>query len=161
MNAQIPWELGDTTSISAFVRSQSDDGSVVVTTPVAVTIVTANPGIYAQPNTNPSVGIIYHASSAATGIVSVDGTATAGDTATVAIEDRSYTYTVQSGDTVTGIRDALVNLINQDPKVTAHRLRRVPAHHPEGARAGSGRQRHRVHGQRQFIGDRDHDRDRH
>ena len=119
VNAQIPWELGDTTSISAFVRSQNDDGSVVVTTPVAVSIVTANPGIYAQPNTNPSVGIIYHASSAATGIVSVDGTATAGDTATVAIEDRSYIYTVQSGDTVTGIRDALVNLINQDPKVTA------------------------------------------
>ena len=53
------------------------------------------------------------------GVVSVDGTATAGDTATVGIEDRSYTYTVQSGDTVTGIRDALVNLINQDPKVTA------------------------------------------
>ena len=26
---------------------------------------------------------------------------------------------MQSGDTVTGIRDALVNLINQDPKVTA------------------------------------------
>ena len=119
VNAQIPWELGDTTSISAFVRSQNDDGSVVVTTPVAVSIVTANPGIYAQPGTNPSVGIIYHASSAATGIVSVDGTATAGDTATVAIEDRSYTYKVQSGDTVTGIRDALVNLINQDPKVTA------------------------------------------
>jgi uncharacterized protein (TIGR03437 family) len=51
--------------------------------------------------------------------VSVDGTATAGDTATVAIEDRNYTYTVQSGDTITGVRDALVNLINLDPKVIA------------------------------------------
>ena len=119
VNAQIPWELGDTTSINAYVRSESDSGSVIVTTPVAVTIVTANPGIYARPNTSPSVGVVYHASSNATGIVSVDGTATAGDTATVGIEDRSYTYTVQSGDTVTGIRDALVNLINQDPKVTA------------------------------------------
>ena len=78
VNAQIPWELGDTTSINAYVRSESDDGSVIVTTPVAVTIVTANPGIYAQPNTSPSVGIVYHASSYATGIVSVDGTATAG-----------------------------------------------------------------------------------
>ena len=119
INAQIPWELGDTTSINAYVRSEADDGTVMVTTPVAVTIVTANPGIYAQPGTIPSVGVVYHASSYATGIVSVDGTAFAGDTATVAIEDRSYTYTVQSGDTVTGIRDALVNLINQDPKVTA------------------------------------------
>ena len=119
INAQIPWELGDTTSINAYVRSVADDGTVMVTTPVAVSIVTANPGIYAKPGTSPSVGLVYHASSSATGIVSVDGTATAGDTATVGIEDRTYTYTVQSGDTLTGIRDALVNLINQDPKVTA------------------------------------------
>jgi len=119
VNAQIPWELGDTTSINAFVRSENDDGSVVVTTPVAVTIVVANPGVYAKPNTDPSVGVVYHASSYATGIVSVDGTATAADTATVTINGRDYTYTVQSGDTVTGIRDALVNLINQDPEVTA------------------------------------------
>src|ERR1039458_7041234 len=92
---------------------------VMVTTAVAVTIVPANPGIYAQPGTTPSAGLIYHASSYATGIVSVDGTVTAGDTATVGIEERTYTYTVQSGDTLAGIRDALVNLINQDPKVTA------------------------------------------
>jgi hypothetical protein len=86
---------------------------------VAVTIVPANPGIFAQPNTQPSVGIVYHASSAATGVVSVDGTAQANDTATVTIEDRSYTYTVAAGDTLDSIRDALVNLINQDPKVMA------------------------------------------
>ena len=119
INAQIPWELADTTSINAYVRTENPDGSVMVTTPVAVTIVPANPGIYSQPNTTPSVGVIYHASSSATGIVSVDGTVTAGDTATVTIEDRSYTYTVASGDTLDSIRDALVNLINQDPKVTA------------------------------------------
>jgi hypothetical protein len=119
INAQVPWELGDTTSINAYVRSELPDGSVMVTTPVAVTIVVANPGIYAQPNTQPSVGVVYHASSSAAGVVSVDGTATSGDTATVTIEDRSYTYTVQSGDTLDSIRDALVSLINQDPKVTA------------------------------------------
>ena len=84
-----------------------------------VTIVPANPGIFAVPNTTPSEGVVYHASSSATGIVSVDGTATANDTATVTIEDRSYSYTVQTGDTLDSIRDALVNLINQDPKVTA------------------------------------------
>jgi uncharacterized protein (TIGR03437 family) len=119
VNAQVPWELGDTTSISAFVRSTRPDGSIQVTTPVAVTIVPANPGIFAQPNTQPSTGIVYHASSSATGIVSVDGTANANDTATVTIEDRSYSYVVQSGDTLDTIRNALVNLINQDPKVTA------------------------------------------
>ena len=117
--AQIPWEVGDSSSINAFVRSVRPDGSVMVTSAVAVSIVSANPGIFAQPNTQPSVGIIYHASSSATGIISVDGTANAGDTATVTIEDRSYNYTVQTGDTLDTIRDALVNLINQDPRVTA------------------------------------------
>jgi uncharacterized protein (TIGR03437 family) len=117
--AQIPWEVADTTSINAYVRAVRPDGSVQVTSAVAVSIVAANPGIFAQPNTQPSVGIVYHASSSATGIVSVDGTATAGDSTTVTIEDRSYTYTTQSGDTLDAIRDALVNLINQDPKVTA------------------------------------------
>ena len=34
------------------------------------------------------------------------------------IEDRAYTYTVQTGDTLDSIRDGLVALINQDPKVT-------------------------------------------
>jgi uncharacterized protein (TIGR03437 family) len=117
--AQIPWEVADTTSINAYVRSVRPDGSVQVTSPVAVSIVSANPGIFAQPNTQPAVGIVYHASSEATGIVSVDGSANAGDSATVTIEDRKYTYSVQSGDTLDTIRDALVNLINQDPKVTA------------------------------------------
>jgi hypothetical protein len=49
----------------------------------------------------------------------VDGTANAGDVATVTVEDRKYTYTVQSGDTLDTIRDGLIALINQDPKVTA------------------------------------------
>jgi uncharacterized protein (TIGR03437 family) len=117
INAQIPWELTDTTSINAYVRSVMGDGSVVNTTPVAVTIVPANPGIFTESNS--SVGVIYHGSSSATGIVSVDGTVTAGDVATVTVEDRSYSYTVQSGDTLDSIRDNLVALINQDPKVTA------------------------------------------
>ena len=45
INAQIPWEVNDTTSINAYVRSEQG-GGVVTTTPVAVTIVPANPGIF-------------------------------------------------------------------------------------------------------------------
>ena len=107
------------------------------------------------------MGVVYHASSNATGIVSVDGTATAADTATVTIEDRSYTYTVQSGDTVTSIRDALVNLINQDPKVTAtpsgefeRIILKARVQGPEGngmSYAASA----------ELVGHRDHDGDRH
>jgi uncharacterized protein (TIGR03437 family) len=116
INAQVPWELNDTTSINAFVRSVMPDGSVVNTTPVAVTIVPANPGIFTSDG---KTGVLFHGSSYATGIISVDGTVTAGDVATVAIEGRNYSYTVQSGDTLDSIRDNLIALINQDPKVTA------------------------------------------
>jgi hypothetical protein len=125
ITAQVPWEVYDTTSVNAFVRSVQSDGGVVVTTPVAVTIVPQNPGIYSQSGTpdpvlpSATLGLVYHGSSSATGVVSVDGTAIAGDSATVTIEERSYSYTVQSGDTLDNIREALIYLINQDPKVTA------------------------------------------
>jgi len=125
ITAQVPWELTVTTSVNAFVRSVQSDGSVVVTTPVAVTIVPQNPGIYAQSGTpdpvipSATVGLVYHGSNAAIGVISVDGTANAGDSATVTIAERSYTYTVESGDTLDSVRDALVYLVNQDPQVTA------------------------------------------
>src|SRR4029077_16775974 len=53
------------------------------------------------------------------GTVSVDGSINAGDTGTVTIEDRSYTYTVVAGDTLNTVRDNLVALINGDPKGSA------------------------------------------
>jgi uncharacterized protein (TIGR03437 family) len=120
VNAQVPWEVQDTTSINAYVRSVLTDGSIMTTTPVAVSIVPANPGLYTVPNSgNPPVGMVFHGSSSATGIISVDGTATAGDVATVTVQNRSYSYTVVDGDTLDSIRDNLVVLINQDPIVTA------------------------------------------
>ena len=57
-------------------------------------------------------GVVYHASSYATGLVSVDGTATAGNAATVTVEDRSYTYTVQSGDTLGSIAQKYGTTVN-------------------------------------------------
>jgi hypothetical protein len=119
INTQIPWELIDTTSVSVYVRSLMSDGSVMVTTPVAVTIVTQNPGIFAQPGQDPRPGVILHGSSEAMGVVLVDGTVNANDVASVTIEDRKYSYTVQSSDTLDTIRDGLVTQINQDPKVSA------------------------------------------
>jgi len=120
INAQIPWEVADSTSISAFVRSVQS-GNVVTTTPVAVSIVTQNPGIFTQagPPSGPRPGVVLHGSSQATGVILVDGTIQAGDLATITIEDRPYMYTVQSGDTLDSVRDALVALVDRDPKVTA------------------------------------------
>ncbi|HLK49128.1 MAG TPA: hypothetical protein VKT49_13390 [Bryobacteraceae bacterium] len=133
INAQIPWEVANTvepctlpsitrcSSISAYVRSVGPDGRVAVTTPVAATIVDQNPGIFAQTGStaNPPPGLILHSSSSATGVILVDGTIQAGDVVTVTIENRSYSYTVQATDTLESVRDALVVVINQDPKVSA------------------------------------------
>jgi len=139
INAQVPFEVLDTTSINAYVRTRHKDGRVSITTPIAVPIIPSNPGIFALDGPDPRPAVAFHASSHASGTVSVDGTAKAGDTATVIIEDREYSYTVQEGDTLETIRDALIELINQDPKVFAFpagqwtriRLRaRIPG--PEG-----------------------------
>jgi len=121
INAQIPWEVNNTTSISSFVRSVAPDGTVTATTPVAATIVTQNPGIFIQSGATatPPPGVILHGSSYATGVILVDGSITPGDMVTVKIENRSYVYTVQAGDSLDSVRDALVALVNQDPKVTA------------------------------------------
>jgi uncharacterized protein (TIGR03437 family) len=117
INSQIPWEVNDTSSINAYVRSERA-GGVVSTTPVAVTIVPANPGIFTR-TVDTAEAVAFHASSSAIGIVSVDATVTKGDVATVTIEDRSYSYTAVDGDTLDTVRDKLVALINDDPKVTA------------------------------------------
>jgi hypothetical protein len=125
INAQIPWELGDSTSINAYVRSVMANGSIMVTSPAAVTIVPANPGVYSTPGTTPVIGIVQHASSYAMGIVDVQGSITAGDVAMVGIGDRNYSYTVLATDTIFTIRDGLVAAINSsnggrgDPQVTA------------------------------------------
>jgi hypothetical protein len=116
--AQIPWELTSTTSINAYVISEID-GTMTFTSAVAATIVVANPGLQGNLATsNPEIGLAYHYSSNATAIVSVDGSANAGDVATVTIRDRPYTYTVQATDTLDSIRDALIALIQQDSEVT-------------------------------------------
>jgi hypothetical protein len=119
INAQIPYELSDVTSINAYVRTRRSDGSLTVTTPAAVSIVGQNPGIYAFDGRDPRPAVALHFSSEAMGTVSVDGSINAGDVATINIEDRSYTYTVKEGDTLASVRDALIELVNQDPRVAA------------------------------------------
>ena len=124
INAQVPWELEDTTSVNAYARIKAADGTVTVTAPVAITIVPAAPGIFTYLNTysatSPPQAIMLHGSDYATGVISVDGGANAGDYGTITINGRTYSYTVQSTDTLVTVRDAFVQLINaKDPEVTA------------------------------------------
>jgi uncharacterized protein (TIGR03437 family) len=117
--AQVPFEFLDRTSSSVYVRTVHSDGSIMVTSPIAMTIVPQNPGIFADPGPDPRNAVAFHGSAQASGTVSVDGSINAGDTGTVTIEDRSYTYKVVAGDTLASVRDNLIALINQDPKVQA------------------------------------------
>lgn len=119
INAQIPFEFLDTTSINAYVRTKRADGTVTVTTPVAVSIVQENPGIFTMPGQDPRPAVALHFSSNATGTVAVDGSAKAGEIASIVIEDREYAYTVKEGDDLKSIMNGLIELINQDPKVRA------------------------------------------
>jgi len=126
VDAQVPFELVDTNSSSLYVRTLHNDGTVTVTTAIGLQISGVGaPGIYAAPGPEPRQVNATHYSSYATGVISVDGTPTAGDTVTVSIEDRQYNYSVTATDTIavfgSTIRDALVALINSngDEKVIA------------------------------------------
>ena len=117
INAQIPFEIADASSVSVYARVQWNDGRVTVTNPVAVPIIPQNPGIFGYEGAEPRSAVALHYSSQATGTLSVDGAAAPADAVTILIEDRAYLYTVQEGDTLASIRDGLVALANQDPKV--------------------------------------------
>jgi uncharacterized protein (TIGR03437 family) len=120
INAQVPWELGDQSSINVYVRSVMPNGSIMFTSAVGLTIVPANPGIYYQPGTaNPSTGLLYHGSSFATSIVSIDGGPAAGAVSTITVNGRKYTYTATALDTLDSVRDALLVQLNRDAQVSA------------------------------------------
>jgi hypothetical protein len=119
INAQIPWEFFDRNSVSAYVRRTHPDGRVTTTMPVAVQMISENPGLFAIEGTDPRQGIVQHFSSRATGTVSVDGSIQKDDVATVIIEGREYSYTVKETDSLADVRDGLILEINKDEQVEA------------------------------------------
>jgi hypothetical protein len=117
IRAQVPFEVNDSNSITAWVRIRRANGNIVNTAAVAVPIIPNNPGILAaETGADPRPGIIYHYSSQATATVSVDGTAKENDIATILIDDREYRYTVKANDTLENIRDGLIDAINANPE---------------------------------------------
>ena len=115
INAQMPFEVNDSNGVSAYVRTVHNDGSVTATTAIAIPIVPENPGLLAAAGSDPRPAMAFHVSSNAIALVSVDGSIVAGDTATVTIQDRNYTYTLQDGDSLATVRDALIATINSNP----------------------------------------------
>lgn len=138
INTQVPYNFGfsNTGTANAWARIQRSDGTITSTNTVAVSIVPANPGIFAAPGTEPRPAYAYHTSNYATGVISVDGTIKVGDIGSICINSSAaltaetdapptgctgqlYNYTVQPGDSLTSIRDAFVTLLANDPQVTA------------------------------------------
>ncbi|MBY0505505.1 MAG: hypothetical protein K2X03_16450 [Bryobacteraceae bacterium] len=121
VRAQMPWEVSDATSVTAWIRTRRNNGQVTVSTAIGVPVIKQNPGIFAEGTTDPRPGLVYHGSSFAQATVSVDGSAKAGDKARIFINDRQYEYIVQTGDGLAEIRDGLVRTINTpgDPQVQA------------------------------------------
>ena len=121
INAQLPYEVGDSNGVSAVVRTVHSDGTVTATNAVGVPVVSENPGILAEQGNDPRPVIAFHTSGNAVVLVDVDGSTTAGNVATLTIDSNSYSYTIQEIDTLQSVRDALIALINANPneQVTA------------------------------------------
>jgi len=119
INAQLPFLVAGSNSVSAVVRVQHSDGSVTVANAIALPVSPQDPGVFADNGADPRPAVAVHASSYANGVISVDGSIAAGDIATVSVAGRVYSYTVVATDTLTSVRDALVALINADPEVPA------------------------------------------
>jgi len=111
IHAQVPFEVSDASGVSVVVRTERGD-AVFATAAISVPIVFQNPGIFAQDGTDPRPALATHSSSNAIAVVSVDGIIHANDVATINVEDRVYSYTVQSTDTPGTVRDALIAEIN-------------------------------------------------
>lgn len=117
IKAQLPFAVTGASTVSSWVRTKHADGSITVTTAVNIQVEEQNPGIFADTTPGaqePRAAIATHASSFATGTVSVDGSIQAGDVGTVTVGGVSYTYTVTASDTLASVRDKFVALINAD-----------------------------------------------
>jgi hypothetical protein len=130
INAQLPYEVSNAVNgsggggVSAVVRTVHNDGTVTATTAIGVPVVLENPGILAEGGTDPRVAYAYHTSGNAIALVDIDGSTTAGDVATLIIDNNSYSYTVQQTDTLSSVRDALIVLVNAN---TNERVTAAPA----------------------------------
>ena len=100
IDAQMPWEVVNSTNVSIYVRTLHNNGSVTISNAIGSGINPGSPGLYAADGAEPRAAMAYHASSFATARVAVTGRIQSGDVPKITIGDRSYTYTVTAGTKV-------------------------------------------------------------
>lgn len=112
IGGQLPFVVTGANSVSAWVRTRHQDGSVTVTNAIGVPVVPQNPGIFAQEGPEPRAAIALHASDFASGTIVVAGNVQGGDVANILVGGENYFYTVQTTDSLESIRDAFIRMIN-------------------------------------------------
>jgi uncharacterized protein (TIGR03437 family) len=124
--SQIPYNFNTRNSTSIYIRTTHTDGSVTVTNATPIYIAPANPGIFSAPispgQARPwPVSGAYHQPGNPQVVVDLTGTVNAGDVLTIKVGNNSYSYTVQSGDSLNSVTANLAQAINKgnDPNVTA------------------------------------------
>lgn len=129
INYQVPWEVAGQ-GASTWVRKINEDGSVRVSIARANEVTQAAPGVFTWGGMEPRQAVALHAQGRAEGIIALafgstltgdSPSAPAGVTVTITADGREYNYVTVDGDSLTAIRDGLINTINavQDGPVTA------------------------------------------
>ena len=123
----VPWSFADRNSTSTYIKTQRGDGSTTLTNATSAYIAPANPGLFGDKSGGgippfPAANA-RHQPGNPEAVISIDGTAKAGDTATITVfGDRAYSYTVIAGEETLGfVVLRLAEKINaaNDPDVTA------------------------------------------
>ncbi len=129
INYQVPWEVAGQ-GASTWVRKINEDGSVRVSIARANEVTRAAPGVFTYGGAEPRQAVALHGQGSAEGAIglsfgsSLSGenpSAPAGIAVTITVDGREFTYTTVAGDSLVGIRDALIGIINNaaDAPVTA------------------------------------------
>lgn len=63
--AQLPYDTGNVSSASLYVRTEHEDGNVTVTNATALKLIPASPGLFAFGGTEPRTGLILHSNGSA------------------------------------------------------------------------------------------------
>jgi len=60
IRAQLPYDTGDASSASLYVRTERSDGSVTITNAIPLKLTAANPGVFAFGGPEPRAGMLLH-----------------------------------------------------------------------------------------------------